>query len=81
MQRLSSLGVIDKIATRRSFSTTNRARHFDFIAANAEKPVSHKYDVANSSSTFKALFDKFLYSELRFIPKLNQRHILKSLFQ
>jgi hypothetical protein len=34
----------------------------DFIAAKAEKSVSHKFDVVNGSSTFKALFFKALYS-------------------
>ena len=50
--------VIDEMATRSSFSTIKRARYFDFIAANAENPVSHKYDVANGSSTFKACLTK-----------------------
>ena len=47
---------IDEIAARSSFSTTNRVRYFDFIAAYAKNLVSHtrKYDVANGSSTFKA---------------------------
>ena len=53
---------IKRDATRSSFSTIERAQYFDFIAANAENPVSHKYDVANGSSTFKALLDKALYS-------------------
>ena len=65
-QRLSNLGVIDEIATRNSFSTSNQAQYFNFNAANAENPALHKYDVANDNSTFKALSEKLLYSELRF---------------
>ena len=62
VQRLSNLDDIDEIATRILFSNHNQARYFDFIAANTENPVSHKYDVVNGSSILKAFLDKLLYS-------------------
>ena len=52
VQSVLNRGVIAESATSSSFSITKRARYFDFIAANAENPVSHKYNVTNGSSTF-----------------------------
>ena len=43
------------IATRISRSMTILLRYLDLITATAEKPYSHKYDVANGTRTRKAL--------------------------
>ena len=43
------------IATRISRSMSILLRYFDLITATAEKPASHKYDVANGTRTRRAL--------------------------
>ena len=42
------------IATRISRSMSILLRYFDLITATAEKPASHKYDVANGTRTRRA---------------------------
>jgi len=51
MQILSNRATMFDIATRRSRSMSVLLQYFDLITAAAEKPVSHKYDVANSPRT------------------------------
>ena len=43
------------IATRMSRSMSILLRYFDLITASAEKPASHKYDVAKGTRTRRAL--------------------------
>ena len=43
------------IAIRISRSMSILLWHFDLITTTAEKPVSHKYDVANGTTTSRAL--------------------------
>ena len=43
------------IATRISRSMSILLRYFDLITATAEKPTSHKHDVANGTRTRRAL--------------------------
>ena len=50
----SAVAMLD-IATRISRSMSILLRYFDLITATAEKPASHKYDVANGTRTRRAL--------------------------
>ena len=51
---LNRCAVFD-IATRRSRLISILLRYFDLITATAEKPASHKYDVAKGTRTRRAL--------------------------
>ena len=55
MYILSKRSAMFDIATRMSRSVSILLRYFDLITATAEKPASHKYDVANSTRTRRAL--------------------------
>jgi hypothetical protein len=50
--------VIDELAISNSFSIINRDRHFVFMTATAESPVSYNYVVTKGIKTFIALSDK-----------------------
>ena len=54
MHTLSNRGAMFDIATRLSHSMSILLRYFDLITATAEKPASHKYDVANGTRTRRA---------------------------
>ena len=55
MDILSKRGAMFDIATHISRSMTILLWYFNLITATAEKPASHKYDVANGTKTRKAL--------------------------
>ena len=55
MHILLKRGAVFDYATRISRSMSILLRYFDLITATAEKPASHKYDVANGTKTRKAL--------------------------
>jgi len=55
MHILSDRGAMFDIATRMSRSVSILLRYFDLITATAEKPASHKYDVASGPRTRRAL--------------------------
>ena len=55
MHILSKRGAMFDIATRISRSMTILLRYFDLITATAEKPASHKCDVANDIKTRRAV--------------------------
>ena len=55
MHILLNRGAMFDIATRMSRSTSILLRYLDLIIATAEKPASHKYDVANGTRTTRAL--------------------------
>ena len=55
MQILLNRGAMFDIATYMSRSMSILLRYFDLITATAEKPASHKYDVANGTRTRRAL--------------------------
>ena len=55
MDILSKRGAMFHIATRISRSMTILLWYFNLITATAEKPASHKYDVANGTRTWRAL--------------------------
>ena len=55
MDILSKRGAMFDIATRISRSMTILLWCFNLITATAEKPASHKYDVANGTRTQRAL--------------------------
>ena len=55
MHLLSKRDAIFDTETRVSRSMSILLRYFDLITATAEKPASHKYDVAYSTKTRRAL--------------------------
>ena len=55
MDILSKRGAMFDITTRISRSMTVLLCYFNLITATAEKPASHKYDVANGTKTRRAL--------------------------
>ena len=55
MDILSNRGAMFDIATRILCSMSVLLWYFDLITATAEKPTSHKYDVANSTRTRRPL--------------------------
>ena len=55
MHILSKRGAMFDIATRISRSMSILLWYFDLITATAEKPASHKYDVANGTRIRRAL--------------------------
>ena len=55
MDILSKRGAMFDIATHISRSMTILLWYFNLITATAQKPASHKYDVANGTKTRKAL--------------------------
>ena len=52
---LSNRGRMFDVATRISRSMSVLLRYFDLTTATAEKPTSHKYDIANGTRTQRAL--------------------------
>ena len=55
MHNLLNRGAMFDIATHMSRSMSILLRYFDLITATAEKPTSHKCDVANGTRTRRAL--------------------------
>ena len=55
MHILSNRCAVFDVVTRISRSMSILLRYFDLITATAEKPASHKYDVANGTRTGRAL--------------------------
>ena len=55
MHILSKRGAMFDIATPISRSMSIVLRYFDLITVTAEKPASHKYDVANGTRILRAL--------------------------
>ena len=55
MHILSKRGAMFDIATRISCSMSILLRYFDLVTATAEKPASHKCDVANGTRVRRAL--------------------------
>jgi len=51
-QSLPCRGVIDEMSARSFFSVISRYRHFVFVTATAENPISHKYVSAKGSNSF-----------------------------